>query len=380
MACFLLLSPLPAAPTFDRVLSYTRGDRFKDVPGHVSLATHFHAALTVTADTGNPEDFRRTMMDLNVQTVALAEFHGDGHPKDPGPVRLDELKRMFEVCRRFSVPGRFTLIPGEESNTGFPGHTMYMFPKPVYLTLKRQRGQPFREQLPDYGDVDHLGDPGAILEVLRANDGLVWKTQPRIHASHDTPDRFFDSVAFHDDSFAGGGWKAMPLDLSDDRLGVRSLTLLDDMNRLGARKRILGEVDVFRIDPSHELYAHMNVNYVEADAVPPATDWSPIHAAIRDFRYFTTTGEVLIHSWGIAPDRDAVTADVEWTFPLAFAEVVWGTRQDVRRARFPLGEPRELPDRPRGFTWRVDLRDADWVRLEIWDVARNGAFTTTRWR
>lgn len=380
MACFLLLSSRPAAETFDRVLAYTHGDTFKHVPGHVSLATHFHAALTVTADTENPENFRRTLMNMHVQAVALAEFHGDGHAKDTGQVRLDELKRMFEVCRRCSVPGRFTLIPGEESNAGFPGHTMYMFPKPVYLTLKRAGGQPFRERLPDYGDVYHVGDLADMLEVLRVNDGLVWTTHPRIKASHDAPDRFFDSVAFRDDVFAGGGWKAMPLDLSDDRLGVRSLRLLDDMNRLGTRKRIIGEVDVFKVDPTHELYAHMNVNYVEADAVPAADDWSPIHAALRDFRYFTTTGEVLIHSWGITPGREAVSAEIEWTFPLEFAEVVWGAGADVRRARFPLAEIRELPDGARRFTWNVDLRHADWVRLEVWDIARNGAFTPTRWR
>lgn len=380
MAAFVLLSSRPAAPTFDRVLAYTHGDTFKDVPGHVSLATHFHAALTMTADSENPENFRRTMMGLNVQAVALAEFHGDGHPKDTGPVRLEELKRMFEVCRRYSVPGRFTLIPGEESNTGFPGHTMYLFPKPVYLTLKREGRQPFREHLPDYGDVYHVGDLADMLDVLRVNDGLVWTAHPRIKASHDTPDRFFGSVAFRDDVFAGGGWKAMPLDLSEDRLGVRSLRLLDDMNRLGARKRILGEVDVFKIDLTHELYAHMNVNYVEADAVPPATDWSPLHAALRDFRYFTTTGEVLIHSWTIAPGRDAVSADIEWTFPLAFAEIVWGEGTEVKRARFPLPETRELPNAARRFTWPVGLQDADWVRFEVWDIARNGGFTPTQWR
>jgi hypothetical protein len=380
MACLLLLSPLPAAETFERVLAYTRGDSFKQVPGHVSLATHFHAALTVTADTENPENFRRTMMGLNVQAVALAEFHGDGHAKDTGSVRLDELTRMFEVCRRFSVPGRFTLIPGEESNAGFPGHTMYMFPKPVSLTLKRQGGQPFRERLPEYGDVYHVGDLADMLEVLRANDGLVWTAHPRIKASHDSPDRFFDSVAFRDDVFAGGGWKAMPLDLSEDRLGVRSLRLLDDMNRLGARKRLIGEVDVFKIDPTHELYAHMNVNYVEAAAVPPATDWSSLHAGLRDFRYFTTTGEVLIPAWSVAPDRRSVSAEIEWTFPLAFAEVVWGEGTAVKRAGFPLLETTELPDAARSFTWSVDLVKAEWVRLEVWDICRNGAFTPTRWR
>ena len=40
--------------------------------------------------------------DMNVDVVHLAEFHGDGHPQDPGPLRLPELEAMFDECRRLS--------------------------------------------------------------------------------------------------------------------------------------------------------------------------------------------------------------------------------------------------------------------------------------
>ena len=46
----------------------------------------------------------------------------------------------------------------------------------------------------------------------------------------------------------------MPADLSRPRLGERVLDLLDDMANWG-RKYVLGEVDVFKIDHTHELTA-----------------------------------------------------------------------------------------------------------------------------
>jgi hypothetical protein len=169
------------------------------------------------------------------------------------------------------------------------------------------------------------------------------------------------------------------LNLSEDRLGVRSLKLLDDMNQLGFRKRILGEVDPFKVDPSHELYAHMNINYVKVTNVPPATDWSPVFNAIKNLDYFTTTGEVLIHSWSVAASKDKITADLEWTFPMAFSEVTWGEGDKIKTKTFSLADTKELIGTVRHFEWPVDLQNAKWVRFEAWDIARNGAFTQTTW-
>ena len=62
----------------------------------------------------------------------------------------------------------------------------------------------------------------------------------------------------------------MPADLSHDRLGRRALDLLDDMANWGQKKYLPGEVDVFKIDHTHELFGHMNINYVrlEPDRLP----------------------------------------------------------------------------------------------------------------
>ena len=71
----------------------------------------------------------------------------------------------------------------------------------------------------------------------------------------------------------------MPADLSHDRLGRRALDLLDDMANWGQKKQLLGEVDVFKIDHTHELYGHMNINYVrlDPDRIPRFDEgWQPV--------------------------------------------------------------------------------------------------------
>ena len=159
----------------------------------------------------------------------------------------------------------------------------------------------------------------------------------------------------------------MPSDLSTPRLGVRVLDLLDDMNQWGQRKHVVGEVDVFEIDRTHELYAHMNVNYLKLDRMPTSDDWSPVLDVLRRGDFFVTTGEVLIHSFEARDDE--VTADLEWTFPLEQVELI----VDGQRRTIPLPATREF-GRQR-FSWPMELKGKSWVRLEAWDVAFNGAFT-----
>ena len=92
---------------------------------------------------------------MNVNAVHLGEFHGDGHQYDPGPLRLPELKAMFDECRRMS-DDKLLMIPGEEvarflgvSGPGREsGHWMSLFPKPVYWVLDRKPDQPFVEDDP----------------------------------------------------------------------------------------------------------------------------------------------------------------------------------------------------------------------------------------
>jgi hypothetical protein len=100
---------------------------------------------------------------------------------------------------------------------------------------------------------------------------------------------------------------------------------------------------------------------------------------LRDGKSFGTTGEVLFRNYGIegsGPQR-TIVADVEWTFPLEFLEVVWGDgktvdRQIIRATDLaPFGSKR--------FTIPFDATGRAWVRLSVWDSAGNGAFVQPEW-
>ena len=88
-----------------------------------------------------------------------------------------------------------------------------------------------------------------------------------------------------------------------------------------------------------------------------------------------TSGEVLIpaHRYeGRGADMRLV-AEVEWTFPLAFAEVVVGdgartTTHEVPASNLPAFGRRT-------FTIPFDASGQAWVRFAAWDTAGNGAMT-----
>ncbi len=386
MGAFVLLHPGKAEAALDRAMRYTRGDTLARVEDHLVLSSHWHARLSVAEMEGRSRaaDFVRAFKALKVDLVHLAEFHGDGHPRDPGPKRLPELQAMFDVCRRYS-DAELLLLPGEEANVHFnmpappgqhPGHWMYLFPTPVYLALVRPEGEPFTTQVAPYGTVYRAGSEQEMLEILWREQGLAWTSHPRIKASFACPDAYKDRAWYRDPVWLGGAWKAMPGDLSEPRLGRRALDVLDDMCQWGQKKYMPGEVDGFEVDPSHELYGHMNVNYVRCGRKPTVVEWGGVVDALRRGDFWVTTGEVLIHDWRVS-GGDTVIADLSWTFPPAFAEVVWGDGTAVRRRVFPLDGEGECGRRR--FVWEAGLEGARWARLEVWDVAANGAFTQPAW-
>ncbi len=96
MGFFLLLSTKNAESTLGRVKKYTHNDTYKEIPSYITFANHFHAAIAMTDSTKDPSGpkFRDAMMALNVKTVEVAEFHGDGNPRDTGLLRLKQLKKI----------------------------------------------------------------------------------------------------------------------------------------------------------------------------------------------------------------------------------------------------------------------------------------------
>lgn len=376
MPVYFYLSPADAAATREAVMTYTRGDRYKPLSGYQTMVTHFHTAFAQElADSGSLDTLAPwipPMRALGVNIVYNCDFHGDGHPRDPGPVRLKELATYYEACRRHSDRD-FLILPGEEPNAYLGGHYNILFPKPVYWTARRAPGDSFVAQDPKYGTVYHASSAAEVFDLLKRENALVWQTHPRTKGSTGYPDRIRETDYFRSDHWLGGAFKALPVDLSEKRLcEKRCFDHLDDMNNWGRPKYLIAEVDTYKKFPEYDLYGDFNVNYVQLDRLPDAQDWTPILRALGAGRFFVTTGEVLIQDFRVE-GRSGVSAEVEWTFPLEFVEAVWGDGQKADRKVVPATDL--APFGSRRFQIPVNLEGQKWVRFAAWDSAANGAFT-----
>jgi hypothetical protein len=382
MGVFFLLSSADSAAALEDVLRFTNRDRFPALDGYKTMAVHWHLAYTEQAmargfDWTPP--FKTVLKDMGVDAAMIMDFHGDLHPQDLTDLRLDELDAYFRATRAQSDDS-FLIIPAEEANVHLGGHWTLVFPKPVYWFMNRPEGGAFQTLHPRYGKVYSTADAAELLDLVRREGGFMYQTHPRTKGSRGFPDKILQTEHFRDPRYLGAGWKALPADLSSPRLGERALDLLDDLSNLGLRKTIFGEVDVFQVDHTHELYAHMNVNYLRIDRLPAYDAWGEMLEPLAAGEFFTTTGEVLLPEvdlTGSSADRIVARGDARWTFPLRFAEIVWGDGSGTRREIVPLTSTR--PFGGKTFEWTARAPGWTWARVAVWDVAGNGAFVNPVW-
>ncbi len=171
----------------------------------------------------------------------------------------------------------------------------------------------------------------------------------------------------------------MGLDLSETRLcEYRCEALLDEANNWVADlptppKHLLATTETYQKGPGDDIYANNPVNYVKVDPLPAPDDWTPVIEAMKRGDYFWTSGEVLIPSYAIEGTGAArtIVAEVEWTFPMEFVEIVWG---DGRTTGRHVMAATELPPFGRHrFRIPFDATGKKWVRFAAWDSAGNGA-------
>src|SRR4029453_14047247 len=101
-----------------------------------------------------------------------------------------------------------------------------------------------------------------------------------------------------------------------------------------APKLVIADIDTYRKSPEDDTYANFPVNYLKLDTTPgPDADWSPVLKAMRDGNFFGTTGEILIKNYVVAGsgNQRTITADAEWTYPMAFMEIVTGDGNAVNK-------------------------------------------------
>ncbi|SOD88898.1 CehA/McbA family metallohydrolase domain-containing protein [Spirosoma fluviale] len=416
---FCLLSTDTPDKALDEVKKFTHNDKYPALPGYKTMSSHFHneyvmkvllagkpvaeksvaeksvavnsVAVNSVAVNSVPEvpNFVRVFKNTGVDIVHLAEFHYTAHPKGPDDQRLLELKTLHDMCKRWSDK-ELLLLPGEEPNEFFGGHWLDFFPKPVYWIMSRKPDMPFVTNDPIYGKVYRIADKTDMLKLLKAENGLAWTAHARTKGSTGFPDKYKDEEFYKSDRFFGAAWKNIPADLSEPRLSRRVLDLMDDMANWGLKKHVIAEADLFTIEPENEMYAHLNVNYLQLDKLPDYKQgWQPVLDAMQQGKFFVSTGEVLLptftvngkgagDSLALKPDGKArLAVEMDWTFPLTFAEIISGDGKQVFRERIDLTNTR--PFGKQKFTFNTNLKGRKWVRLEVWDAAVNGAFTQQVW-
>jgi hypothetical protein len=165
----------------------------------------------------------------------------------------------------------------------------------------------------------------------------------------------------------------------------RCFDVTDTMNNLyagsGLRpKYIIADIDTYQKGPEDDLYPNFPVNYLRLDKVPgPDDDWAPVLTAVRNGDFFVTTGEILIPAYRLegTGDKRTIVADVEWTFPLAFVEVVWGDGKKIDRQIISATDLGAFGTKQ--FRIPFEAAGRAWVRFAAWDSAGNGAFVQPVW-
>ena len=390
MAVYFLATAEAAEPTRTAVMNFTRGDRFKALPGYKTLVNHFHLRFTERqrAAGGFDNTFQDVvaMKALGINIVGLSDFHGDLRGNDPGQGRYED-QRDYATASAKASDKDFLVTPWEEPSAYFGGHYNTLFPKNVYWTKVRKEGQPFTEDLPGFGKVYHTGDTGDVQRMLDAENGYWFHAHPRTKGTTGYPDAIFNEAWVRNDRYLGVAFKpGMGQDNSEERMcEYRCFDAVDTMNNLitnsGLRpKYIIADVDTYRKAPEDDLYPGHPVNYLKLDRVPgPTEDWSSILKALRDGDFWVTTGEILFHDYDVQGTGNArtIVADIEWTFPLEFVEVVWGDGKTINRQVVRATE--QLPNGRRKYSIPFDATGKSWVRFAVWDSAGNGAFVQPRW-
>ena len=307
---------------------------------------------------------------------------GGGRGSAADPYRGEAL--YYETARRQS-DRNFTVMPNAELLRGevardLGGHSDLLISHPIFWTQGRAAGQPFVEDNATYGHVYHVGGVEDMIEMAHRENLLIYMPHPRSKGSAGFPDAIKDTPHFLDAAYRGIGFRwGMGLDGSEQRLcEYRCLPLLDDMNNWVADKPtppkfIQAISEVYGETYGDDFYANKPVNYVKIGAIPPPGEWGPIIDAMKTGNYFVTSGEVLISSYSVQGTgaQRTVSADVEWTFPLEFVEVVWGDGQHTGRQ---IISATDLPAFGKHhFQIPLNIAGKKWVRFAAWDSAGNGA-------
>jgi hypothetical protein len=339
---------------------------------HMDLGQRLIRAGSLDASIPDLDALKSLGLDIvsQIDSVGTEGGNARGNPADAMAI----LKASVEGARRHSDTD-FLVMPNEEFyGSPLGGHTDLLFSHPVFWTQGRAAGQ----SLVEAGNAYHIGSADDLMEMARREDVLISMPHPRTKGSTGFPDAVKDTLAFLDPHYQGIGYRwGMGLDGSERRLcEIRCLPLLDEMSNWLADAKIplkyaMAISEVRYQSPGDDIYASAPVSYLRMNRSGAAAD---VVKTLMRGDYFVTSGEVLIRSYelrGTGKQR-TIAADLEWTFPLDFVEVVWG--DGVRTDRRIVSATDLPPNGSHHFEIPFDASGKKWVRFAAWDTAGNGAF------
>jgi len=382
MAAYFLPTLGDHTGAFEAALAFTNRDVYRPLDGYQVMGSHYHTDVGRTLMATGSLDSR--LSDFEVLRSAGIDIAGPvERPREA--TQLEEQRWLFEGARRHSDDA-FVVMPQMENSNLLGGHWDLLFSHPVYYVDERAPGTPLVTQHAEYGRMYNIGSVEDMLAMIEAEEMLVYMPHPRTKGSTGYPDAIRSSPQFLHDAYRGVGWRwGMGSDLSEVRLSdKRVIPLLDDMNNWLARtalkpKYLLAITETYRKAPGDDVYANGPVSYLRLDELPPPGEYAPIVDVLARGDYFVTSGEVLIpsHRYEGSGPNARVIAEVRWTFPLDFVEVVFG---DGERTVTRTMSATDLPAfGSETFTIPFDATGQAWVRFAAWDSAGNGAMTMPIW-
>ena len=378
----------------DAALRFTNGDTFKPLPEYKVMGHHYHVGLVKRLKKLGGFDQRindiATMKSIGVDIFSIIDGARGPGRHDKGELFLKDLEEYYDAARRQSDKD-FLVMPNDENSTGgrppfMGGHYDILFPKPVYWHPRGEKEEPFSVDHPKYGTVYSLKTPEDMMKMTELENVLISMPHPNTKRSTGYPESIKDEPQFlHQNYFALGYRWGMGIDASEKRLGeYRFLALWNETNNWMAKRGLPPKYAIAisearsdkgsRGKPSwDDAYGMSPVNYLKIDSVPEIDDMSSVINALQKGEYFMTTGEVLIPNYTIdgKGNKRTIIADVEWTFPLDFVEIVWGDGDKTDREIISTSETK--PFGKKRFEIPFNTKNKKWFRFAAWDVAGNGA-------
>lgn len=415
MPVYFLIDPEKGQAAIEAALAYTRNDHYQAIPGYWVMARHFHTNpvprllgmggldtllpdLELARATGinifgpvsggGIEPTGTTLIGPRQNPPAgamIAPPDGAGGFNTSGDIHLKTQDLYYQMARLQSRKD-FLVMPNEEILSGnlakqLGGHNDLLISHPIFWTDGRKDGQPLTEDTAKYGKVYHLGSTADLMEMAHREDLILYMPHPNTKSSAGYPEAFRDKDYFLDPNYRGIGFRwGMGVDRSEERLcDYRCMPLFDDMNNWVADvatppKYMDAITETYEQGPGDDFYANNPVSYIKVEGEPGIDNWKPVIDAMMKGNYFVTSGEVLIPSYKVdgTGNQRTISADVEWTFPLEFAEVVWGDGQKTDRQIISVTD---LPAFGKHhFQIPFNAEGKKWVRFAVWDSAGNGAF------